>query len=216
VNWPKYRAILHRVNDAARKRDDYHSAKDTPESSISLQDSPEPSRDFQNSPPVADFRATKRDETIRDDTKRDEKGTGRRFAPPTLPEVQVLISEKGYHFGAEEFHAFYESNGWMVGRNHMKSWQAACRTWEADPRRQKGTATKGSPAPGSPFLGLRRSKDGDGIMYQGAWYHPTPDLKRWYTEDGFRPDGTSKMADAKDASLNATIYVAMTLMVKQP
>lgn len=52
------------------------------------------------------------------------------FIPPSLFEVVEYVHEKGYHFDAEKFHAYYESNGWMVGRNKMKDWKAACRTWE--------------------------------------------------------------------------------------
>lgn len=52
------------------------------------------------------------------------------FQKPTIEEVNAYIIEKGYHFDAERFHAYYESNGWMVGRNKMKDWKAACRTWE--------------------------------------------------------------------------------------
>lgn len=54
------------------------------------------------------------------------------FTPPTIEDVQGYIKEKGYHFSAEEFVAFYESNGWKVGKNPMKSWKAACVTWESN------------------------------------------------------------------------------------
>ena len=30
----------------------------------------------------------------------------------------------------EKFIDFYESKGWMVGKNKMKDWKAAVRTWE--------------------------------------------------------------------------------------
>ena len=49
---------------------------------------------------------------------------------PTLEEVQVYIAEKGYSVDAESFIAFYESNGWKVGKNPMKSWRAALVTWQ--------------------------------------------------------------------------------------
>ena len=52
------------------------------------------------------------------------------FVKPTVEEVAALIAEKGYHFDAEMFINFYESNGWMVGKNKMKNWKAACNTWE--------------------------------------------------------------------------------------
>lgn len=54
----------------------------------------------------------------------------RRFTPPSVNEVREYCSEKGYTFDPEAFVAFYESKGWKVGRNPMKSWQAACTTWE--------------------------------------------------------------------------------------
>ena len=49
---------------------------------------------------------------------------------PTLEEVQAYIAEKGYSVDAESFIAFYESNGWKVGKNPMKSWRAALVTWQ--------------------------------------------------------------------------------------
>jgi len=54
-----------------------------------------------------------------------EKG----FVKPTIQEIQAHILEKGYTFDAEAFYAFYESNGWKVGKNPMKNWKAACTTW---------------------------------------------------------------------------------------
>ena len=56
------------------------------------------------------------------------------FIRPTVDEVYAYITRMGYHIDAERFHAYYESNGWMVGRNKMKDWKAACRTWEVKTR----------------------------------------------------------------------------------
>ena len=53
----------------------------------------------------------------------------KRFIPPSSQEVESYIHEKGYSLDAESFVAHYESNGWKVGRNKMKSWKAACTTW---------------------------------------------------------------------------------------
>jgi len=63
------------------------------------------------------------------ETKVSKKKSG--FQKPTIEELSSYILEKGYHFDAERFHAYYESNGWMVGKNKMKDWKAACRTWES-------------------------------------------------------------------------------------
>ena len=54
----------------------------------------------------------------------------RRFTPPTVEEVREHCRERGYTFDPEAFVAFYESKGWKVGRNPMRSWQAACTTWQ--------------------------------------------------------------------------------------
>jgi len=52
-----------------------------------------------------------------------------RFIKPTIDEIKAHILEKGYTFDAEAFYAFYESNGWKVGKNPMKNWKMACTTW---------------------------------------------------------------------------------------
>jgi hypothetical protein len=54
--------------------------------------------------------------------------------------LDEYIKEKGYHFDAESFFAFYESKGWMVGINKMKNWKMACVTWE-NGRRNKSFST---------------------------------------------------------------------------
>ena len=61
-----------------------------------------------------------------------------RFVKPTLEEVEAYIAEKGYCVNAQQFIDYYTSNGWKVGRNPMKDWKAAVRTWETKERRQYG------------------------------------------------------------------------------
>lgn len=51
------------------------------------------------------------------------------FVPPTVDEVKAYVKEKGYHVDADNFVDFYTSKGWMVGKNKMKDWKAAVRTW---------------------------------------------------------------------------------------
>lgn len=53
-----------------------------------------------------------------------------RFMPPTLIEVQSYCNERGNKVDADCFINHYEANGWMVGKNKMKDWKAAVRTWE--------------------------------------------------------------------------------------
>ena len=53
-----------------------------------------------------------------------------RFVPPTVEDVKAYCIERRNGIDAESFVDFYESKGWMVGKNHMKDWKAAVRTWE--------------------------------------------------------------------------------------
>ena len=52
------------------------------------------------------------------------------FVKPTVDEVAAHVREKGYTFDPVAFWNYYESNGWKVGRNTMKSWTSACVTWQ--------------------------------------------------------------------------------------
>lgn len=63
-----------------------------------------------------------------------KKEVANRFVKPTIEEVRLYCIEKGYSFDPEAFYAFYESNGWKVGRNPMKNWKMACTTWSKNKR----------------------------------------------------------------------------------
>lgn len=52
------------------------------------------------------------------------------FTPPTVDEVRTYCQERGNSIDPEAFVAYYTSNGWKVGRNPMKDWKAAVRSWE--------------------------------------------------------------------------------------
>ena len=56
------------------------------------------------------------------------------FNKPTVVEIYEYACEKLSKDDAlaftEKFHAHYEANGWKVGRNAMKDWKAAVRTWD--------------------------------------------------------------------------------------
>lgn len=59
----------------------------------------------------------------------DKPPTRHRFIPPTVEDVRRYCTEKGYTVDAQGFVDYYKSNGWKVGRNPMKDWKAAVRTW---------------------------------------------------------------------------------------
>ena len=55
---------------------------------------------------------------------------GKQFVPPTLIEVWDYAKEIGFPaLDAEAFMAHYESNGWRVGVNKVRSWKGCVRTW---------------------------------------------------------------------------------------
>lgn len=68
------------------------------------------------------------------------------FDKPVLLEVMEYATAKGYKFDCSEFINFYESKNWMIGKNKMKDWQAAVRTWgkrEAKPGKIRLMPIKG-------------------------------------------------------------------------
>ena len=69
----------------------------------------------------------------------ESKKTKKRFVPPTPEEVQNYCNERGNGISGAEFCDFYTSKGWKVGREPMKDWKAAVRTWEA--KRKNNTQT---------------------------------------------------------------------------
>lgn len=60
----------------------------------------------------------------------DGASANRRFEPPTVKQVEEYCRERGNSVDTERFIDFYESKGWMVGKNKMKDWKAAVRNWE--------------------------------------------------------------------------------------
>ena len=53
-----------------------------------------------------------------------------RFNTPTLEDVKAYCLERKNGIDAQRFIDYYTANGWKVGKNSMKDWKAAVRTWE--------------------------------------------------------------------------------------
>ena len=60
------------------------------------------------------------------------------FKKPKLDEVENYCILRKNNIDAEAFIDFYESKNFMIGKNKMKDWKAAVRTWE---RREKKKTT---------------------------------------------------------------------------
>lgn len=65
------------------------------------------------------------------------KTKAKRFTPPTVDEVQAYCKERKNNIDAQRFVDYYTANGWHVGRNVMKDWKAAVRTWERSGNQQR-------------------------------------------------------------------------------
>jgi hypothetical protein len=57
--------------------------------------------------------------------------------PPDREAVVKYCIERGNGIDVDVFMDFYESKGWLIGKNKMKDWKAAVRTWEK--RNEKAT-----------------------------------------------------------------------------
>ena len=68
------------------------------------------------------------DNTTVNTTSNNTKNKGR-FTPPTLTEVIEQCNFSGANIDPQGFIDFYESKGWMIGKNKMKCWKSAIRTW---------------------------------------------------------------------------------------
>ena len=123
------------------------------------------------------------DNIKKETTKVVKKKSAARFTPPTLEDVANYAHEKGYAINAERFISYYESVGWRVGRNQMKDWRAAVRTWAARDRKQQ------EPVKGTQGLGIgewrdekgrRRYERSDTIVPEDA--PPRPSAGHWWSE----------------------------------
>jgi hypothetical protein len=62
--------------------------------------------------------------------------------PPTIEEVVAYCAERKNNIKPQNFIDHYTARGWMIGKNRMKDWKAAIRTWENrdnEPIKQKIT-----------------------------------------------------------------------------
>jgi len=93
----------------------------------------------------------------KDKDNRYKNTVAKRFAPPSLEELISYIDEKELtSVDPEYFIDFYESKGWMVGKNKMKDWKATARGWHS---RNKGKGTNDGKINGSGKSKSERAND---------------------------------------------------------
>ena len=63
----------------------------------------------------------------------------KKFTKPTLEEIRNYCDERSNGIDPEYFYDFYESKDWMIGKNKMKDWKSAVRTWEKNRKKEVPT-----------------------------------------------------------------------------
>lgn len=66
------------------------------------------------------------------------------FLKPTIEEIEEYCKSRSNGISGFDFFNFYESKGWMIGKNKMKDWKAAVRTWENNRKKQENGTTQSS------------------------------------------------------------------------
>lgn len=94
--------------------------------------------------------------------KNEKKSNIKRFTPPTYEQVSSYCKERNNTVDADVFIDFYESKGWMVGKNRMKDWKAAVRNWE----RNRGNGAVGREKKNPGHLDCERDHDFDSLEQQ--------------------------------------------------
>lgn len=67
-----------------------------------------------------------------------------RFTPPDTDMVRDYCMERNNSVDPQAFIDFYSSKGWMIGRNKMKDWKAAVRTWERNNKKTGAVRASGT------------------------------------------------------------------------
>ena len=83
---------------------------------------PKPNQDETETEPNVNVNVNEND--LKENTKR------KVFTKPTVEEVKAYCVERKNNVNPDKFIDFYESKGWLIGKNPMKDWRACVRTWE--------------------------------------------------------------------------------------
>lgn len=64
----------------------------------------------------------------------EKENNNNRFSKPSVDEINAYCSERVNGIDGQRFYDYYETKGWKIGKNPMKDWKAAVRTWERKSR----------------------------------------------------------------------------------
>lgn len=61
-----------------------------------------------------------------------KKRSRKPFQKPTIEDAKAYCQGKGYNINVDKWYAYYEANGWKVGKNPMQDWKASIRYWNSN------------------------------------------------------------------------------------
>ena len=98
-------------------------------------------------------------------TPKEQSGGGRKkFTIPTPEEVQAYCDERKNGILGQQFCDFYSSKGWKIGKEPMKDWKAAVRTWEMRRKDQSSPITQSQAQISTPKR-IRFDEYGNEVVY---------------------------------------------------
>ena len=119
-----------------------------------------------------------------------------KFVPPTVDEISEYCRERKNNVNPEKFFDFYESKGWMIGKNKMKDWKAAVRTWERGDN--KSASSKSTPVSNI----MEYEIDNGDTHPQIPPYYGFP--KEWFDGDDPVRDRFVKVKQVRNFSIGVT------------
>ena len=72
----------------------------------------------------------KKDKNEKNDKNNKESSSPDNLQKPSAVEVCEYAKSIGFELNGQQFIDFYQSKGWLIGKNKMKDWRAAVRTWK--------------------------------------------------------------------------------------
>ncbi len=64
-------------------------------------------------------------------------GQNKKFIKPTIQEIETYCLERKNSIDAEAFMDYYTATEWHIGKNPMRDWKAAVRTWERNQKNKE-------------------------------------------------------------------------------
>lgn len=113
---------------------------------------------------------------------RSKRGNGH----PMIEDVIAYCAERKNGVDPQQWFNHYVSNGWRVGRNPMKDWKAAVRTWEKNDYGNGNGKASNARTESRPSPARQRAEHNASVLYEALRNHVG---ERVVSDGGQREDG---------------------------